>query len=793
MVVSQSESGPHNIPAELTSFIGRERELGQVRGFLARTRLLTLTGAGGCGKSRLALRIAALVLSNFPDGVWVTELASLADPALVPHSVASVLKVPDQAGRRPEETLIEALRPRSLLLVLDNCEHLQAACAGLARELLQGCAHVRILATSRTPLNAPGETLWRVPSLSLPAGDRVSVRTVEKCEAGRLFVERARSIGGAFRLSDDTAEVVEKVCRRLDGMPLAIELAAARTKVLSVQQIAARLDDRFRLLTGGTSALLPRHQTLRATMDWSFNLLAERERRLLRRLTVFAGGWTLEAAEFICAGHGLETAEILESLGRLVDDSLVLVESLHGVVRYRMLETVRQYGQDWLAEAGEADAARGRHRDWYLSYAEAASAKLRGAEEDAWRRRLGAEHDNLRAALEWSKERRDDPDAEVRLVRALEWFWYLSGHWNEGRARLEEAIERADAESPFLPRALFGAARLAYRQGERERARAVCGRGLALCRQREDGVELLPLLMLSGILAMADKDNQQATTFFTESLELARAHEDTWWASEALAFLGTVAGIKGDYDHAAAMCAESLALSKATGSTNAITFSLRNLGLLALRRGQPGEAAGYYRESLDRSKDAGTPGVVTECLEGLAWAASMRGDYKRAALLLAAVEKSFAALGGGQFSLYFDQAEHAGYVQSTRASMEEKEFATAWNVGQAMGLDQAVEYALAITVRITPGGKQPGAEAPAREKSAATTGPGLLTGREQQVAALVAQGLTNRQIAAALVVTERTAETHVQNILNKLAFSSRAEVAAWAVEQGLKQPKSHRP
>ncbi|HEV2446284.1 MAG TPA: LuxR C-terminal-related transcriptional regulator [Candidatus Sulfopaludibacter sp.] len=736
--------------------------------------------------------MAAIVLRNFPDGVWVTELASLADPALVPHSVASVLKVPDQAGRRPAETLVEALRPRSLLLVLDNCEHLQEACAGFARELLQGCAYLRILATSRTPLNVPGETLWRVPSLSLPSGDRVSVRNIEKCEAGRLFVERARAIDGAFRLTDDTAEAVERVCRRLDGMPLAIELAAARTKVLSVQQITARLDDRFRLLTGGTSALLPRHQTLRATMDWSFNLLAERERRLLRRLSVFAGGWTLEAAEFVCAGHGLEAAEILESLGRLVDNSLVLVESLHGVARCRMLETVRQYSQDRLAEAGEAESTRGRHRDWYLSYAEAANVKLRGAEEDAWRRCLETEHDNLRAALEWSKDRQDDPDAEVRLVRALEWFWYLSGHWNEGRARLEEAIGRADAASPFLPRALFGAARLAYRQGELERARAVCGRGLALCRRRDDRVDVLPLLMLSGILAMVDKNYEQATTFFAESLELARAQEDAWWASEALAFLGTVAGTQGDYDHAAAMCAESLVLSKATGSTNAITFSLRNLGLLALRRGQPGEAAGYYRDSLVRSKDAGTPGVMTECLEGLAWAASMRGDYKRAARLLAAVEKSFATLGGSQFSLYFDQAEHTRYVESTRASMDGKEFATAWNAGLAMSLDQAVEYALAVTFQTAPG-EQLGGEAPAREKSAATTGPGLLTGREQQVAALVAEGLTNREIAAALVVTERTAETHVQNILNKLGVSSRAQVAAWAVLQGLKQSKPPRP
>ena len=776
-------AAPHNLPAELTTFIGREREIAQVSEFLSRTRLLTLTGAGGSGKSRLALHVATAVLEDFPDGAWIVELASLADPALVPQGVASALSVPEQPGRAPADTLVEALRPRSLLLVLDNCEHLRQACAQLAGALLRGCSGLRILATSRTPLSAPGETLWRVPSLSLPRGGAEPIDEIRRSEAVRLFVERARAAGAVFALTGGNAAAVVKLCQRLDGMPLAIELAAARAKVLSAEQIAARLDDRFQLLTGGTTAALPRHQTLRATMDWSFSFLAERERTLLRRSSVFAGGWTLEAAEAICSGQGVEATEVLDSLSRLVDNSLVAAETQHGAARYRMLETVRQYGQDRLREAGEADAVQRRHRDWYLELAERADPRLRGPEEDAWLGRLEVEHDNLRAALEWSKGERDSAGAELRLAKTLEWFWYLNGHWSEGRVRLENAIARSDEASPFLPKVLFGAARLAYRQGDGERARMLCERGLELSRAHDDQPDIIPLLMLSGIFAMVDAGYERATELFTNSLAVSRQQGDKWWSAEALAFLGTVAGIRGDNSGAAARCSESLTLAKETGSTNAITFALRNLGLLALRQGRYEQAAAYYRESLMRCREARTPGVITECLEGLAWAASARADYKRAARLLGAVEASFQALGGGQFSLYFDQSEHARYVASTRAGLGAAAFEAAWGEGWAMLLEQAVEFAL-TTRTDAPTPARAGNDGAAHEK------PSPLTVREREVAALVAQGMTNREIAAALVVTERTAETHVQNILNKLGFGTRAQVAAWAVEQGLTKPRT---
>jgi predicted ATPase len=769
MALSGADGGLHNIPTELTSFIGRERELRQVRGFLARTRLLTLTGAGGCGKSRLARRIAAIVLSNFPDGVWVAELASLADPALVPHSVASVLKVPDQAGRRPVETLIEALQSRSFLLVLDNCEHLQEACTGLAQELLHGCTHLRILATSRTPLNLPGETLWRVPSLSLPEGSHAaSVEEIGQSEAVRLFVERAQASDPRVALTRDNAASVARLCRRLDGMPLAIELAAARTNVLSVEQIGARLDDRFRLLTGGSAAALPRHRTLRATMDWSYGLLAERERMVLGRLSVFAGGWTLEAAEAVCAGDGVEPADVLDSLSRLVDSSLVTTDTQYGAVRYRTLETVRQYGRGRLAETTDDARVRCLHLDWYLQLAERADARLRGPEEAAWLRCLEVEHDNLRAALEWSKEVQDGSETELRLAGALEWFWYLRGHWSEGRTRLENAITRSADASPFLPKVLVGAGRLAYRQSDRERAKHLFVTGLALSQELGHKAGMGWFLVWLGIMATTDADYQQAEHLLEESLAVNRELGDKWWTSQSLAFLGNLSAMQGGYETAVARNLESLALSRETGSINNITFALRNLGLLALRRADFERAAACYTESLIISKEAGYAWVIAECLEGLARVACGRAEHQRAARLFGAAEASFENLGAPIQDFHILKriepqlrgqpaplvhSDHDRYVALTRTGLGEADFAAEWRKGRAMKLVQAIDYALAVT-----------AGTPLPAPAVAPTGegkPGPLTAREQEVAALAWIAIAGRDLTAKVRFAEDCGPGHL--------------------------------
>src|SRR5579884_2251548 len=403
-LVAVAEAGPNNLPVPSTSFIGREGQIDEVTRLLAAARLLTLTGAGGCGKTRLALRVGMDVLPVYPDGVWLVELAALADPALVAQAAARAVNVKKAPGRPVIDSLIDHLRAKTSLLILDNCEHVIEAAARVAEALLRACPGLRILATSREPLRTAGEVTWLVPSLSLPPRSRLVASDLDRMmgsEAVRLFADRAQAARPGFALSPADGPALQEICLRLDGIPLAIELAAARVRVFSLDQIAARLDDRFRLLTAGPRTVLPRQQTLRATVDWSYALLAEPERSLLRRLSVFAVGWTLEAAEAVAAGDGIQPYAVLDLLAQLVDKSLVLTEEQRGAVRYRLLETIRQYAHDRLQEAGEVERTRDRHLAYFLALAEEAEPKLRGVEYQRFLDRLEEEHDNLRIALEW--------------------------------------------------------------------------------------------------------------------------------------------------------------------------------------------------------------------------------------------------------------------------------------------------------------------------------------------------------------------------------------------------------
>jgi len=489
---------PHtnNLPLQLTSFIGREKEISEVKQLLSKTRpgavrLVTLTGSGGTGKTRLSLQVAADLLSSFADGVWFIELAPLADPALLPQTVATTLGLRVEGNRPVFTALIENLREKTILLVLDNCEHLINSCARLAEALLSTCPDLRILASSREALGIPGETAFRVLSLSLPEAS-ASFETLVECEAGRLFIERASAILPDFAVTSHNAPAIAEVCRRLDGIPLAIELAAARVSVLRVEQIAARLSDRFRLLTGGSRTALPRQQTLRATIDWSHDLLQEEERILLRRLSVFAGGWTLEAAETICGWNGLEKDEVLEVLTHLVNKSLVVAERHSGAeARYRLLETVRQYARDKLIESREGEALRQRHGDWFLALAEQAEPELwRGRGQAGWLDRLEAEHDNLRAALDWALET-EQFEAGIRLAVALWWFWMHRGYFQEGRHWLEAGLaQRGRLPKPLLAQLLCAAGRLAARQRDFDLAEVHGEESVALFRELGDKANL---------------------------------------------------------------------------------------------------------------------------------------------------------------------------------------------------------------------------------------------------------------------------------------------------------------
>jgi predicted ATPase/class 3 adenylate cyclase len=495
-----------NLPIELSSFVGREQAIAELSDLLASARLLTLTGPGGIGKTRLALHLAADALANYPHGVWLVRLDALADNDLVPAAIATVMGIREQPGRSLLETLTDAIGSSQLLLVLDNCEHLIQACAKLAEALLQACPQVQLLATSRESLNVAGEVVWHVPPLSLPEPHRPPApEQLGEYQAVRLFIERAVAVRHGFAVTNQNAPAVAQVCQRLDGIPLAIELAAARVGVLSVEQLVERLDERFRLLTGGSRTASPCQQTLRAAIDWSYELLSEAERALFRRLAIFAGGWTMEAAEAVCVGNAIASEDVLDRLSSLVNKSLVNAEERHGAERYRLLETIRDYARERLEASGEAEAVRRQHAEHFLALAEHVAPELRGARQAQWVKRLDAEHDNLRAALHWCVEH-GEVEQGLRLGGALWRFWQMHGHLTEGRERLMEALRLPEDGMPSERRmaaravALNGAA--AWRgTGDYALARSMYEERLAISRELGDRLGVAESLNNLGIVA----------------------------------------------------------------------------------------------------------------------------------------------------------------------------------------------------------------------------------------------------------------------------------------------------
>jgi predicted ATPase/class 3 adenylate cyclase len=666
---------PNNLPIQLTSFVGRERDIAEVKGLFSTTRLLTLTGAGGAGKTRLALRVAAEVLEEFPNGVWLVELAALSDPTLIPQIAASALTVREQPGRPLIATLTDYLQPMQLLLLLDNCEHLLSACAHLAEVLLRACPHLRILATSREGLGIGGELTYRVPSLSVPDVRRPApLDHLVQHEAVRLFIERVTFAVPTFRVTEQNAPAIAQVCDRLDGIPLAIELAAAQVKALSVERIAVRLDNRFRLLTGGSRTALPRHQTLQGTMDWSHDLLSQKERTLLRRLSVFAGGFTLEAAEVVGSRDGLDEVEILTLLTHLVDKSLVVKEEQGGDDRYRLLETVRQYAWNKLLEAGEVAELRRQHASFFLALAEAGEPHLTDADQETWLKRLDAEHDNFRAALEWSKTVAGGEETRLRLAGALWRFWNARGYWSEGLRWLEGAVAAGSGVSPSArAKAFFGAGVLAWLLSDNDRAAALIDESLALNRQladkrgiadslrilaqvawgREDydraralGEESLSLFQevgnkwgiaavfrFLGYLAQSRHDLERARPSLEQSLALARELGDKRGIAQSLYGLGQIARDNGDYERATKLYEESLVVSREMGDKYFISNSLHTLGILANYRSDPARAVAFLEESLAIRKEIGDKGSVSQALRSLASVALSQKDYGRAAEL----------------------------------------------------------------------------------------------------------------------------------------------------------------
>jgi predicted ATPase/class 3 adenylate cyclase len=674
------EATPNNLPQQATRFIGREKELAALKPLLARTRLLTLTGSGGCGKTRLSLQLAAEVLEGFPDGAWLVDLAPLAEARLVAQTAASVLCLKEEPGKPIGATLAAHLADKRLLLLLDNCEHLLDGCAQLADMLLRQCPGVTLLASSREALGMGGEQAYRVPSLSLPNPKQaLTSAAVAPFEAVQLFTDRALQVDPDFELTDRNAATLASVCQRLDGIPLAIELAAARVRSLSLDEINHKLDERFRLLTGGSRVALRRQQTLRSLIDWSYDLLKDPERLLLLRLSVFAGGWTLAAAETVCAGELVADAEVLDLLTSLCDKSLVATEHTDPCTRYRLLETVRQYARERLLEDGGGEPVRQRHRDFFLALAEESVPQLSGADQALWLQRLDEEHDNLRAALEWTRAQAA-AEPGLRFAGALIWFWSMRGHLAEGRewcARVL-ALTGPEERTRARARALNAAGTLAWHQADYPAARARHETALAIWRELGEPAGVSRSLNNLGLVAWDQGDYPLATTLTRESLAMERELGDAGLTARSLNNLGLLAYETGDYAAAWALHQESLAIVRQLGDKSGIAASLNNLGEVAFARGDHPAGRALYQDSLELMRELGDKSGIANVLNNLGGAACAQADYAAALPLLeealtlmrelgerSGIATSLNTLG----SLAFDKGDAAAALALNRESL----------------------------------------------------------------------------------------------------------------------------
>ena len=684
----------HNLPADLTTFIGRRTEVEHLVELLASARLVTLAGAGGSGKTRLAQQVGVRVAGSFDHGAWFVDLAPTTNPDLLINVVARVLHVSERPGATLEKTLFEWLRQHQLLLILDNCEHLVDACAAFAESALRQAPPLRILATSREALNVPGETVWRVPPLTLPAeADALDPDEMLGFDAIRLFADRAAAVT-SFQINYDNVKTVADICRRLDGVPLAIELAAARTKLLSVAQIRERLHDRFRLLAGGGRTAVARQRTLEATVDWSYELLSPLERQLLNRLSVFSSGWTLDAAERVCGGRGIDEGEIIDLLARLVDKSLVIVDDGGVEARYRFLETIRQYARDRLVQSREIEPLAQAHLDYFLALAQEAEPKLIGPDQAAWLHRLDVEHDNLRSAMDWSlsdSARRADA---LPLALRLWWFWAKCGYFSEGRSRLERALlEQGNVLPDVEARTLIGLVHLAGFGGDFPSMQTFLGRALDAARASGDGWSEAYALDFMSI------GNTEAHGDVAESLRLARQARDVAlqstsplaWQPLALAtrLIGYAALEVGRLDEAGVCFEEVLAILRSHGDVWSTGILLTDLAGLRVLQGQHDRARAHAKEGMSCAKSVRDRRGVGWCLHTIAMIEAAAGRARRAAWLYGAGEAVLDSIGAaGQ--MHVTQVQER-YVAPTRETLGETAFRDLANDGRATPIARLME------------------------------------------------------------------------------------------------------
>jgi predicted ATPase/DNA-binding CsgD family transcriptional regulator len=827
--------------------------------------LVTLTGPPGIGKSRLALELAADLADRHPGGAALVDLTPIENPALVGGAVAAALGIHESPDQPLVARIAEMFGEAAFLLVLDNFEHLLEA-APVVGELLSACPGLRVLATSRVPLHLQWEHEFPVPPLALPDLDALPAPEVlAECPAVALFLARARAAAPDFGLDERNAKTVAEICCRLDGLPLAIELAAPRAKLLPPGAMLARLQHRLNFLRRVGRDLPARHRTLRAAIGWSYALLQPPEQALLRRLSVFVGGFALEAAEAVCWSAEMP-CDALDALNALVDASLVSREASTDDVRFRILETIREFGSEQLAASGELPRTQRHHAAYFLALAEDAESQVHGPEEGRWLQRLEREHDNLRAAMSFVLRERE-PHAALRLAKALWWFWYVRGHLREGRAWLETALAAApDAAPAMRAGALHGLGVLAWRQGDFARATHLGEQSLGCFREAGDRLGAANALFLLEMVARSRGDYARAMDLLEESLALFQEIEDAWGVATALLNLGTAARIRGDharaaacheeslrlfrqqqdisgtaaslyslglvardrgdlrqaasladealevarvlgdpsrvafalylqglvardradYERASAVFEESLALFRQIGDAWGIAYSLSSLGTLARLQGSPARAAAFFYESLDLRSRYGDRLGIAECLEGLAATAVEEERAEHAARLFGAASALREALGTPLRRP--DQADYDRGLAVARAALRKRKFEVVWSEGRTVSIERLLQNLLATRGQAELG--RPPAAPPA---SGLTRTAGPLTPREVEVARLVAQGRTNREIASALYVTEGTVATHIQHILTKLGYHSRAQIAAWVAASMDEGPRDATP
>ncbi|MBK3645066.1 LuxR C-terminal-related transcriptional regulator [Streptomyces sp. MBT33] len=751
MTVLASRAG--NLPEAFTTFVGRRHDIAEIRRVLGSARLLTLTGTGGVGKTRLALEVAATARKAFPDGTWLVDLAPVGDASAVATTAAAAVGIVDLGGRPALDRLAVRLAERRALIVLDNCEHLVDACAELADALLSACPGLRILATSRQTLGIGGEHVFTVPPLKVPD------------EAVELLRDRACAVRPDFRITDDNWDTVTRLCADLDGLPLAIELTASRLRTLTVEQAADRLEDRFALLTGGSRTARPRQRTLRAAMEWSYELCSPAERLLWNRLSVFAGGFGLDAAEAVCAGEGLPAQEVLDVLDRLVVQSVVLPAEHEGLPRYRLLATVREYGRERLAESGEEERLLRRHRDFHLALAERIAGRWYGPGQEEALTRLRAEHANLLAAL----DRDDDPQATLALASALRFYWCAGGFLAEGRRQLGRALSAAPEPTLARARALCAASWVALLQSDHAAADGWLREAGELGERHGDGALLAHVAGLRGTRAAFQGRLADAVPLFEHAVA---AHTVVTEKGSAVFLLFQLAAVQMDLGDPRGETTgrQAVELAEAHGERWARAHALWTLSCHAWRQGRREEALALIRASLEIERGFNEPLSAALMLETFAWIIASYGEYERAGRTLGSTRKMWRDVGV-EISVFGPPLDddHAQCERSVVRALGQEGYERALAVGGRHDTPkQAIDSALGVGIDPAP---------------VAAAVPGPLTRREREVAALVAKGLSNRKIAEEFVVSPRTVDFHVENIRAKLGFTSRAQVAAWWATQ----------